>query len=253
MVLNKRSAMLRLWLTLLCCLWLSMASAAPRVLIIVTSTSTMPDGKPTGVWLEEFALPYTKLLAAKAEIVVSSPLGGAIPIDPRSLDATTENKWPEARRALTTGVALSSDMMARDFDAVFVPGGHGAMFDLPGHPQVQRILRYAFAYQRIVAAVCHGPAALVDLKDANGELLLRGKRVAAFTDSEEQAVDLVSAMPFLLESRLRENGADVVVKPNFTSNVQIDGQLITGQNPASSAALAEALVAALATRATDEP
>jgi putative intracellular protease/amidase len=221
--------------------------AAARILIIATGAERLGNGERTGVWLEEIALPYVAFRDAGHEVVIATPNGGAVPIDPRSEAAGEQQpQWAQARAAMANTAPVSDALRAQDFDAVFVPGGHGAMVDLVEPGDVHRILREAFARDRIVAAVCHGPVVFAGLRDEHGRLLLAGRRIAVFTDAEERAVKLDQVMPFLLESRLREEGAKVVTAPLFDANVQVDGNLITGQNPPSSAGVAEAVLAALA-------
>ena len=130
-------------------------------------------------------------------------------------------------------------------DALFLPGGHGTMFDLPGSVPLKKLLETLNAQGRVIAAVCHGPAGLVGAKRADGQPLVAGKRLTAFTNSEERAVELDGLMPFLLESRLRELGADFAPALNWTDHVEIDGNLITGQNPQSSSSVAQAVIRAL--------
>jgi putative intracellular protease/amidase len=220
----------------------------PRILMVVTSAATMPNGEPTGLWLEEFAAPYEVFKAAKATITVASPRGGSAPIDPRSKPSEVEaERWREASERLTATVPLAA-VKAADFDAIFLPGGHGTMFDFPGNAELMRLLRDFDATGKRIAAVCHAPAALVTAVDSAGALLVRGKPITGFTDSEERAVQLQDQVPFLLETRLRELGADFKVAPDFQPHTQRAGGLITGQNPASSAPAARLLLEALAER-----
>ncbi|WP_119719236.1 type 1 glutamine amidotransferase domain-containing protein [Cognatilysobacter tabacisoli] len=219
----------------------------PRVLMIVTSTGTLPDGGPTGLWLEEFAVPALVLGEAGAELVVASPRGGAAPVDPRSeRDPDKHPGWAEAARALADTVALDS-VRADEFDAVFIAGGHGTMFDFPGHPALARLLADVHAQGKPIAAVCHGPAAFVGVVRADGRPLVDGYTITAFSDLEEKLVKLDDAVPFLLSARLRELGATVQNGVPVLANVREDRQLITGQNPKSSREAAERLVRRLRT------
>jgi len=213
-----------------------------RVLMVVTSAGRMADGTPTGIWLEEFAVPYLLFRQAGFEVAVASPAGGQAPLDPHSTgDAAQEAQWGDAIDRLANTVSLDQ-VAAADFDAVFLPGGHGTMFDLPGDARLRRLLGDFEAQDKPVAAVCHGPAGFVGVKKADGTPLVAGRTVTSFTDEEEAAVNLTQAMPFLLETRLREEGANFVPGPMWASHVQVDGRLVTGQNPASSKAAAEAVI-----------
>jgi putative intracellular protease/amidase/sugar lactone lactonase YvrE len=216
--------------------------------LIVTTSHDRFDGAnphPTGVWLEEFAVPYMELLKNGIEMAIASPKGGAMPIDPRSLPTPEQEKeWQPAIEATKQTVKLE-DVKSEDFDAIFLPGGHGPMFDLPDNQDLQRLLREFYEGGKIIAAVCHGPAGLVGATLADGTPLVKGKTLTSYTDSEEVAAKLDKEVPFILEQRLRELGADFIARENKADHVERDGNLITGQNPNSSASIARAIVAAL--------
>ena len=217
----------------------------PRVLIVVTSASKLPNGEPTGLWLEEFAVPYETFKSGGALSTVASPRGGPAPIDPRSRPTSDEAaRSQDASDKLGNTVPLA-DVDAKDFDAVFLPGGHGTMFDFPGDANLMRLLRDFDAARKPIAAVCHAPAAFVTAVDSANSPLVQGKTMTGFTDSEERAVKLQDQVPFLLETRLRELGADFKAGPDFEPHVERTGLLITGQNPASSAPAARLLIEAL--------
>jgi putative intracellular protease/amidase len=223
-----------------------------RVLFLVTSHDQMGDtGQKTGFWLEEVATPYYSLLDAGCDITVASPKGGQAPIDPTSQQddwqtgATRRFEGDAETKDIFANTVQLSSVKADDFDAVFVPGGHGPMWDYPGNPIVKSLLEGFHRQGKIIAAVCHGPACLVDLTGENGEPLVKGKTLTAFTDSEETAVGLQEVVPFMLETRLRELGANFVAAGDFTPQVHSDGLLITGQNPQSSEPAAAAVLAAL--------
>ena len=213
-----------------------------KILMIVTSCDKMPNGHATGLWLEEFAVPYNEFVEHGYAVEVASIKGGTAPIDPRS-QATPEqaSAWSKAAAALNTTRPVAQ-VSTQDYVAVFLPGGHGTMFDLPNSIPLQKVLSEFAKQDKIIAAVCHGPAGLMGVRNAQGELLIAGKRMAAFTDSEERAVGLDKSVPFLLESSLREAGANMVTQADWTDHVEIDGNLITGQNPQSSGSAARALV-----------
>lgn len=228
----------------------------PRILMIVTSNAVMGEsGKPTGFWAEELAAPYYALRDAGAQITLASPAGGQAPVDPGSLKPKGQND-PVVERMLADDelqtalahTAIASTVKGAAFDAVFFPGGHGTMWDLPGDPGVRSAVETAFAAGKIVAAVCHGPAGLVSAKRPDGASILEGKRVSAFTNEEEDAAGLTNAVPFLLESRVRELGARFEGAPAWTAFAVRDGQLVTGQNPQSSHKVADLVLQALAER-----
>jgi putative intracellular protease/amidase len=219
----------------------------PKVLIVTTSHNRFAgeNPHPTGVWLEEFALPYLELLSNHVEITVASPEGGAMPIDPRSFPTPEqEEAWRPAIAASRQTVKLA-ELKSTGFDAIFLPGGHGPMFDLPDNPDLQKLLREFQEGGKIIAAVCHGPVGLVGATLADGTPLVKNKVLTAYTNSEEIAAKLDQEVPFSLEQRLRELGAIFIGHENKADHIERDGNLITGQNPNSSASIARALVTAL--------
>lgn len=217
-----------------------------NVLIVTTSCNMLAPDHPTGLWLEEFAVPFTAFSEAGASIRVVSPKGGTVPIDPKTAPTEKDReKWPAALQALSSTGRLA-EVAADRFDAVFIPGGHGPMVDLVNDQQLQRLLAAFDRDGKMVAAVCHGPAALLNVRNAAGEPLVKGRKVTGFTNVEERLVLLHSVVPFLLEDALKERGANFesALLP-FFSHVVRDENLITGQNPASSTKVAEELLAAL--------
>jgi len=217
-----------------------------NVLIVTTSCNMLAPDHPTGLWLEEFAVPFTAFSEAGASIRVVSPKGGAVPIDPKTAPTEKDReKWPAALQALSSTGRLA-EVAADRFDAVFIPGGHGPMVDLVNDQQLQRLLAAFDRDGKMVAAVCHGPAALLNVRNAAGEPLVKGRKVTGFTNVEERLVLLHSVVPFLLEDALKERGANFesALLP-FFSHVVRDENLITGQNPASGTKVAEELLAAL--------
>jgi putative intracellular protease/amidase len=218
-----------------------------KILIIVTSNATMGDtGKPTGMWFEELATPYYAFLDAGVDVQIASIAGGETPIDPRSKKPKGENP-PNVERFMSDATAMEKlkgtlPLKLADtkgFDAVFIPGGHGTMWDLPSSPDVSRIVSSAWVEGLVVAAVCHGPAGLVNVTLPNGRPLVKGKRVSTFTNEEEDAAGLTSAVPFLLETELAKLGARIEKGENFKPFAIADGNLVTGQNPASSTLVAQ--------------
>ena len=212
----------------------------PKILIIATSAAQMDNGEPTGLWLEELTTPYYAFLDQGADVELASISGGNIPIDQRSVAEHGENdtsverylKDPVAQDAVKDTRPFT-DYHPDQFDAVFLPGGHGTMFDYPISTDLAKLIEAFDRAGKIISAVCHGPAGLVAAKTSSGEPLVKGRKVAAFTDSEETAVGLQDAVPFLLESRLRELGANHQSAPDFQPFAIRDANLITGQNPSS--------------------
>lgn len=219
-----------------------------RVLIVVTSHGEIDEETPTGLWLEEFARPHDAFIDQGYAVDVASPLGGVVPIDPRSEPEDTD-QWTDARARLRDTVRLS-DVVTDRYDALFFPGGHGTMFDFPRDPDLQRIVAAFSETDRVIGAVCHGPAAFVNVVDGDGEPVVAGIRMTAFTDAEERETGLEDAMPFLLESRLRELGAEFVAREPWSDHVEMDETWITGQNPQSSASVAEEVVHEIQERKT---
>ena len=220
-----------------------------NILMVLTSHDRLGDtGKKTGFWLEEFAAPWYALKDAGADIVVASPKGGQPPLDPKSdeADAQTEDTKrfkadAEAQTVLAHTVRLDS-VRAADFDGVFYPGGHGPLWDL-AEDRTSIDLIEAFAKEdKPVATVCHAPGVLKHVKAANGEPLVKGRKVAGFTNSEEEASGLTEVVPFLVEDMLKANGGQYSKGADWSSYVLTDGKLVTGQNPASSREAAEALL-----------
>lgn len=227
-----------------------------KILMIITSAATMGHGgKPTGLWFEELATPYYTFVDAGASVTIASISGGPGPIDPRSVKAKGENEASvdrflgddAASKALKDTVPVDQ-VDAGGYDAVFLPGGHGTMWDLPKSTALASLLSKAWADGKVVAAVCHGPAGLVNAKAENGEPLVKDRRVTGFSDTEERAVGLEATVPFLLESRLRELGGKYESVADFQPFAIADGRLVTGQNPASSAPTAKLVLEALAKR-----
>jgi putative intracellular protease/amidase len=223
-----------------------------RILIVLTSHDQLGDtGDKTGFWLEEFAAPYYRLLDAGAELTLASPAGGQPPLDPKSseADAQTEathrfNADQQAQTILANTVKLA-DIETDNFDAVFYPGGHGPLWDLTTDLNSISLIESFIAAAKPVAAVCHAPAVLIHVRDAQGNSLVQGKRVTGFSNSEEAAVGLSDIVPFLLEDELIQLGANYEKTEDWHPLAVIDGQLITGQNPASSEAVADALLTLL--------
>jgi len=223
-----------------------------KILMVLTSHDQLGDtGKKTGFWLEEFAAPYYVFKDAGAEITLASPKGGQPPLDPKSDDpdaqtAATERfrKDSEAQQALANTLRLA-DVKAENFDSVFYPGGHGPLWDLAEDKNSIALIEAFVAAHKPVGAVCHAPAIFRHTKNADGQPLVDGKKVTGFSNSEEEAVGLTDVVPFLVEDMLQRNGGHYSKGDDWSNYVVSDGLLITGQNPASSEGVAEALLAQL--------
>lgn len=220
-----------------------------KILFVVTSHSELGNtGKKTGLWIEEFAAPYYKLHDLGKEIVIASPKGGQTPIDPKSdlpenkTDATKRYySDKETRERLSNTVKLSS-VSESDFDAIFYPGGHGPMWDLSQDKDSAKLIEAFYFNGKPVALVCHAPAALKYPRSPDGRWLIEGKRVTAFTNTEEETAELTDVVPFLLEDMLKQRDARFIKGEDWKPFVTRDGLLITGQNPASSVLVVDTLL-----------
>ncbi|WP_247997896.1 type 1 glutamine amidotransferase domain-containing protein [Brucella tritici] len=223
-----------------------------KILMVLTSHDALGDtGKKTGFWLEEFAAPYYVFKDAGADITLASPKGGQPPIDPSSdnADAQTDDTRrfkddPETQKHLANTLKLS-DVTEDGFDAIFYPGGHGPLWDLAEDADSKRLIEAFAAADLPVGAVCHAPAVFRHSQGPNGKPLVSGRRVTGFTNTEEEAVGLTSVVPFLVEDMLKANGGQYEKGADWASFVLRDGKLVTGQNPASSAAAAQEILGLL--------
>jgi putative intracellular protease/amidase len=217
-----------------------------KILIVLTSHDTLGDtGEKTGFWLEELAAPYYAFLDAGAELTLASPKGGQPPLDPKSSSAdfrTADTDRFEADETAKVDLANTlklSEVSASDYDAVFYPGGHGPMWDLVQDAHSIQLIEEFWGQDKIVSAVCHAPIALANAKDKSGRHIVAGRSVTGFTNSEEDAVGLTQVVPQLLEDTLKDRGAEFISIEDWAPFTQQDGNLITGQNPASSASVAK--------------
>ena len=212
-----------------------------KVLMVVTNVDSMNGVHATGLWLEEFAVPYIEFTNAGYEITVASPLGGKSPLDPNSLVEEIPSAWQALMGILETTEKLS-DIAKGEYQAVVIPGGHGPMFDLATDDLLASILKDFMEKNKLIGAVCHGPAALVRAALADGTSILAGKKVTGFSNEEEVTVQLDKLVPFLLEDQLKKLGASYSRKDMWQEYVVVDGNLITGQNPQSSTLFAKTIV-----------
>ena len=220
-----------------------------KILVVLTSHDQLGNtGRKTGFWLEELAAPYYAFKDAGAEIVLASPKGGLPPLDPKSSEPDFQTEATrrfeadaQAKSALAATVPLKS--VSHDgFDAVFYPGGHGPLWDLAEDRESIKLIETTFAAGKPVTLVCHAPGVLRHVKGADGKPLVQGKNVTGFTNTEEEAVGLTKVVPFLVEDELKRNGGRFSKAGDWQPYIVGDGLLITGQNPASSAPAAKALL-----------
>ena len=215
-----------------------------KVLFIITSVNQFEDGTPTGLWLEEASEPYNILTAANINVDIATINGGEVPLDPNSTQNGELNKY----KAFVEQTKLASsieDIDVSQYDAVYLPGGHGTVFDFAHNQKLASVLADFKADDKIIASVCHGPSAFVGAKDKKGNFLVKGVTLTAFTDEEERAMGFEDKVPFLTQTELENQGAQFVTQDNFTEHVETDNQFITGQNPQSSVAIGETLRDAL--------
>ncbi|MCQ4159174.1 type 1 glutamine amidotransferase domain-containing protein [Roseomonas sp. GC11] len=224
-----------------------------KILMVLTSHDELGNtGKKTGFWLEEFAAPYYTFLDAGADITVASPKGGQPPLDPKSdlpdfqTDLTRRFKADPAAQAVLASTVTLETVSQENFDTVFYPGGHGPLWDLAESATSISLIESFERAGKPIGFVCHAPGVLRKVKATNGDPLVKGRNVTGFTNGEEAAVELTDVVPFLIEDEFIAQGAHYSKGPDWAPYVVIDGQLITGQNPASSEGVAKALIAKLA-------
>lgn len=225
---------------------------AKKILMVLTSHSDLGNtGEKTGFWVEEFAAPYYAFVDAGAEVTLASPAGGQPPIDPTSTladfqtDATKRYDADSAAQALMANTHALSEVNSSDYDAVFYPGGHGPLWDLVDNSDSVSLIESFIKEEKPVAGVCHASAVFLNVKDADGNAFVAGKKVTGFTNSEEEAVQLTDVVPFLVEDELIKKGGDYQKTEDWGVLALEDGLLITGQNPASSELAAKKLLTKL--------
>lgn len=223
-----------------------MKDADKKILIVTTNYSGGENSKikETGVYLEEFAVPYLVFRDTGYNITVASPLGGISPVDESSMSCSNPQEWDECIKILRNTTRLS-EVNYKDYDALFLPGGHGPMFDLANDLLLKEIVEYFYEHGKVISAVCHGPAGLVLALDRDGVPVVKNKKITAFTNKEEKITHHDEDVPFLLETRLRELGAHFEDAAPWSEHVCVDKNIITGQNPQSALLLAEKIVESL--------
>ncbi|MBB6326641.1 putative intracellular protease/amidase [Algoriphagus iocasae] len=220
-----------------------------KILIISTSNSNYDSGLETGLWLSELTHIYSEAKKEGFEVTIASIKGGNIPIDPESLksfvlDKLSKSLWesPDFRKELGKSISLQ-EVSDQQFDMVYLAGGHGTMYDFPNDESLQNIIRDHFENGKKVAAICHGVGGLLNVKLSNGNYLIQGKMITGFNWFEESIAKRKKEVPFNLEAALKERGADYTkALIPMTSNVVVDGNIITGQNPFSSIEMAKVVI-----------
>lgn len=225
---------------------------AKKILIVLTSHDRLGNtGEKTGVWLDEFVTPYYVFKDAGAILTLASPKGGQPPLDPKSVmadsqtDATRRFNADREAQAVFANTKKLSEIRASDFDAVFYPGGHGPLWDLAVDQNSVKLIEGFLAQNKPVSAVCHAPIVLMNAKDKSGAYIVADRNITGFSNSEEKAVGLTDAVPALVEDMLIKRGAKYSKAADFMAHVCIDGNLITGQNPASAEPVARQVLAML--------
>jgi len=217
-----------------------------KALIVVTSNSNLGNtNQKTGWFLSEVSHVYWPLHKAGFEITFASPVGGDAPMEESSLKIDdAENKLFVNKYNISNSLKTISvkEVNPQEFSIIYFAGGHGTMWDFPGNVDINKVTSEIYENGGIVAAVCHGPSALTDVKLSDGSYLVEGKRINSFTNAEEKEVEKDDIVPFLLETRLKERGAIFVEGEKWENKVVVDGRIITGQNPQSAASLGEAIV-----------
>lgn len=216
-----------------------------KILFVVTSNGKKGDtGESTGYYLSEAAHPWNVLHGAGWDIDFASPKGGKPPVEAVDLDDPLNAAFwnDEAGRGRVERSRRPDEINPGDYAALFFAGGHGTMWDFPGNPELAKLILAFHGDDKVIAAVCHGPSALADVKLENGRYLVEGKKINSFTDAEERAVGMDTIVPFLLESRLIERGARFEKSGLWQPHVAVDGRLVTGQNPQSATGVGEAML-----------
>ncbi len=222
----------------------SKGKVKPVLIVMTSQAKNVISGEETGFFLSEVTHPLAVFEQAQIPVEFASIKGGEPPVDGFDLEDTTNARYwkePRFRKAIQNTQAISA-VDANKYSAIYYAGGHGTMWDFPDNKDVQRVTRQVYEQGGVVAAVCHGPAALVNVRLSNGEYLVAGKQVSAFTDEEERAGDPKPAVPFLLASKLKERGAEHLAAANWQAKVVVSERLVTGQNPASAKGVAQAML-----------
>lgn len=223
-----------------------------NILMVLTSHDILGNtGEKTGFWLEEFTAPYYRFIDAGAQVTLASPKGGQPPLDPKSdaPDAQTPDterfREDETAQSLLANTHRLADIKPDDYDAIFYPGGHGPLWDLAEDQHSVKLIEHFYEHDKPMGFVCHAPGVLRHAKRPDGRSLVAGKHLTGFSNTEEEAVQLTDVVPFLVETELRDHGGQYTKADDFKEHVVTDHNLVTGQNPPSSAASAAALLKVL--------
>lgn len=219
-----------------------------RILTVLTSTNKLGDsGYSTGAFLSEITHAYDEFIRAGYEVDMISPLGGEVPLDGVKMDDPLNATWMNDEEFLSKieNTLRPWQVDGHDYGAIYFSGGHGAMFDFPDNLNLQKLAADVFENNGVVSAVCHGTSGLVNVRLADGSFLVHGHEVSCFTNEEEEAVGLERVVPFLLQTRLSERGANVTTAPKFAGHVVKSCRLVTGQNPASAAGVGQSVIEVL--------
>jgi putative intracellular protease/amidase len=213
-----------------------------QILMVLTSHADLGGVRNTGFYVPEAMEVFNVFKAQGYKVDFVSPKGGKPPMDGFKADNPEHVQFMAEAGAQLEHTLIPAQVNSSQYDAVVYVGGHGTMWDFPDNPELSSLASSIHERGGVIGAVCHGPAGIVNIRTSNGEFLVKGQTVATFTNAEEEAVSLTNIVPFLLETKLRERGANIVTAPNFEANVQVSDRLVTGQNPASSVPLAHAIV-----------
>lgn len=224
-----------------------------KILMVLTSHGTLGNtGKTTGFYVSEASHPYHVFVhQANYTVDLVSPLGGEPPRDGEDDSDPLNQTFLDEMAEQLANTMTPDQVNPTDYDAIFYAGGHGTMWDFPDDKALAEIAAHIYEAGGVVGAVCHGPAALVNISLSNGQYLVDGKKLTSFTNDEEKAMELDAEVPFLLESKLVERGAEFRQAPNFEAHVETGERLVTGQNPASAQAVATQMWALLENKNRD--
>ena len=212
-----------------------------HILIVTSNSSGDKNIENTGVYLEEFAVPYLIFKATNYNIDVASPKGGLSPVDIRSMSCSNPVEWDDCIKILRQTKKIS-DLNLDKYDVLFFSGGHGPMFDIAYDDEVKKVVEYFYQKNKIIAAICHGVVALIGAKDKNNNPIVKNKKITSFTNKEEHIIKFDEFMPFLLETKLKELGANYIEMKPWSEHVEVDNNIITGQNQNSATLLAEKVI-----------
>ena len=212
-----------------------------KILIITTNSNGNKDIENTGVYLEEFAVPYLIFKATGYNIETASIEGGLSPVDIRSMSCSNPIEWDDCIKVLRQTKKIT-DLDYDKYDALYFPGGHGPMFDIAFDEKIKKVVEYFYSKNKIIGAICHGVAGLIGAKDENNEPVVKNKKITSFTNKEEHIIKFDEFVPFLLETKLKELGANFVENKPWSEHVEVDNNIVTGQNQNSATLLAEKII-----------